>query len=83
MIFVYKDRIIQIEWSIFRGTSQVPEDFSRALVKLFLVGNYEKYAFPLTAEGGTLVGQLPQDLPDGACSLEAFWLKIYNSLLPV
>lgn len=83
MIFVYKDRIIQIEWSIFRGTSQVPEDFSRALVKLFLVGNYEKYAVPVTAEGGTLVAQLPQDLPDGAYSLEAIWVKNYNNLFPV
>lgn len=83
MIFVYKDRIIQIEWSIFRGTSQVPEDFSRALVKLFLVGNYEKYAVPVTAEGGTLVAQMPQDLPDGAYSLEAIWVKNYNNLFPV
>lgn len=83
MIFVYKDRIIQIEWSIFRGTSQVPEDFSRALVKLFLVGNYEKYAIPVTAEGGTLVAQMPQDLPDGAYSLEAIWVKNYNNLFPV
>lgn len=83
MIFVYKDRIIQIEWSIFRGTSQVPEDFSRALVKLFLVGNYEKYAVPVTADGGTLVAQMPQDLPDGAYSLEAIWVKNYNNLFPV
>lgn len=83
MIFVYKDRIIQIEWSIFRGTSQVPEDFSRALVKLFLVCNYEKYAVPVTAEGGMLVAQLPQDLPDGAYSLEAIWVKNYNNLFPV
>lgn len=83
MIFVYKDRIIQIEWSIFRGTSQVPEDFSRALVKLFLVGNYEKYAVPVTAGGGTLVAQMPQDLPDGAYSLEAIWVKNYNNLFPV
>lgn len=83
MIFVYKDRIIQIEWSIFRGTSQMPEDFSRALVKLFLVGNYEKYAVPVTAGGGTLVAQMPQDLPDGAYSLEAIWVKNYNNLFPV
>lgn len=83
MIFIYKDRLIQLEWSIFRGTSQVPEDFSRALVKLFLVGNYEKYAIPVTAEGGTLVAQMPQDLPDGAYSLEAIWVKNYNNLFPV
>ena len=83
MIFIYKDRLIQLEWSIFRGTSQVSEDFSRALVKLFLVGNYEKYAIPVTAEGGTLVAQMPQDLPDGAYSLEAIWVKNYNNLFPV
>ena len=83
MIFIYKDRLIQLEWSIFRGTSQVQEDFSRALVKLFLVGNYEKYAIPVTAEGGTLVAQMPQDLPDGAYSLEAIWVKNYNNLFPV
>ncbi len=83
MIYVYKDRIIQIEWSIFKGTSQVPEDFSRALVKLFLIGNYEKYAVDVIAEGGTLVAQMPQDIPEGAYSLEAIWVKNYNNLLPV
>lgn len=59
------------------------EDFSRALVKLFLVGNYEKYAVPVTAEGGTLIAQMPQDIPDGAYSLEAIWVKNYNNLFPV
>ena len=60
MQYIYKDRIIHIEWSIFKGTSPVREDFSRALVKCFLVGPNEKYLLDATAEGGKLLMDIPQ-----------------------
>ena len=60
----------------------MPEDFSRALVKVFLIGTYEKYLLTATAQGGTLVADLPQGLPEGAYSLEAVWVKNYGNLLP-
>ena len=82
MIYISKDRQIHIVWSIFRGTSDVHEDFSRALVKVFLIGNYEKYLLEAVAEGGNLVFDIPQGLPEGAYSLEAIWVKNYNNLLP-
>lgn len=82
MIYISKDRQIHVVWSIFRGTSDVHEDFSRALVKVFLIGNYEKYLLEAVAEGGNLVFDIPQGLPEGAYSLEAIWVKNYNNLLP-
>lgn len=83
MQYIYKDRIIHIEWSIFKGTSPVREDFSRALVKCFLVGPNEKYLLDATAEGGKLLMDIPQGLPEGAYSLETIYVKNWNSLLPV
>ncbi len=82
MQYIERDKLVHIEWSIFRGTSHVPEDFSRALVKVFLIGTYEKYLLTATAQGGTLVADLPQGLPEGAYSLEAVWVKNYGNLLP-
>lgn len=82
MIYISKDRQIHVVWSIFRGTSDVLEDFSRALVKVFLIGSYEKYLLEAVAEGGNLVFDIPLGLPEGAYSLEAIWVKNYNNLLP-
>lgn len=82
MQYIQRDKLVHIEWSIFRGTSQVPEDFSRALVKMFLIGGNEKYLLTATAEGGKLLADLPSDLPEGAYSLEAIWVKNYGNLLP-
>lgn len=82
MQYIQRDRLIHIEWAIFRGTSDVPEDFSRALVKMFLIGNNEKYLLMATAQGGTLLADLPEGLPEGAYSLEALWVKNYGNLLP-
>ena len=82
MQYIQRDKLVHIEWSIFRGTSQVPEDFSRALVKMFLIGGNEKYLLTATAEGGKLLADLPGDLPEGAYSLEAIWVKNYGNLLP-
>ena len=82
MQYIERDKLVHIEWSIFRGTSHVSEDFSRALVKVFLIGTYEKYLLTATAQGGTLVADLPQGLPEGAYSLEAVWVKNYGNLLP-
>lgn len=82
MIYLYKDKIIRIEWSIYRGTSRVLEDFSRALVKVFLIGPKEKYFVNATAEGGKLLIDVPQGLPEGAYSLETIYVKNWNDLLP-
>lgn len=82
MLYILNDRLIRIEWSIFKGTSQVSEDFSRALVKVFLIGPNEKYLLNATAEGGTLLIDVPEGLPEGAYSIEAIYVKNYGNLLP-
>lgn len=78
MIYVYKDRKIQIEWTILRGTSAVREDFSRALLKLFLIGPNEKYLIDATAENGMVKAEIPQGLSEGCYSIEAIWCKNWN-----
>ncbi|WP_300877903.1 hypothetical protein, partial [uncultured Bacteroides sp.] len=82
MLYILNDRLIHIEWSIFKGTSHVPEDFSRALVKVFLVGPNEKYLLNATAERGKLLADIPQNLPEGAYSIETIYSKNYGNLFP-
>ena len=74
-VYILEDRKIRVEWTILKGTSPVREDFSRALVKVFLIGNCEKYLLEATADRGTLMIDIPEGLEPGLYSLEAIWVK--------
>ena len=74
-VYILEDRKIRVEWTILKGTSPVREDFRRALVKVFLIGNCEKYLLEATAERGTLMIDIPEGLEPGLYSLEAIWVK--------
>lgn len=82
MLTIYKDRLIHIEWTIYKGTSNVHEDFTRALVKCFLIGPNEKYLVNATAKDGTLFIELPQGLEEGAYSIEVIYVKNQGNLTP-
>ena len=82
MLTIYKDRLIHIEWTIYKGTSSVREDFTRALVKCFLIGPNEKYLVNATAKDGTLFIELPQGLEEGAYSIEVIYVKNQGNLTP-
>lgn len=82
MLTIYKDRLIHIEWTIYKGTSSVREDFTRALVKCFLIGPREKYLVNATAQSGTLYIELPQGLEEGSYSIEAIYVKNQGNLTP-
>ena len=82
MLTIYKDRLIHIEWTIYKGTSSVREDFTRALVKCFLIGPREKYLVNATAQSGTLYIELPQGLEEGTYSIEAIYVKNQGNLTP-
>lgn len=82
MLTIFKDRLIHIEWTIFKGTSNVREDFTRALVKCFLIGPREKYLVEATAKDGTLFINLPQGLEEGAYSIEVIYVKNQGNLIP-
>ena len=75
MVYILEDRKIRVEWTILKGTSPVREDFRRALVKVFLIGNCEKYLLEATADRGTLMIDIPEGLEPGLYSLEAIWVK--------
>lgn len=74
-VYILEDRKIRVEWTILKGTSPVREDFRRALVKVFLIGNCEKYLLEATADRGTLMIDIPEGLEPGLYSLEAIWVK--------
>lgn len=80
MIYIYKDRIVHIEWTILKGTSTVEEDFSRAQVWCFLIGRKNRIPVSAVADMGTLKMDVPQGLPEGAYSLEAIYVKNADGL---
>lgn len=75
MIYVYKDRIVNIEWTVLKGTSNVKENFDRALVKMFLIGPHEKYVLNANAVDGVVSAEVPQELPEGVYSVEIIYIK--------
>lgn len=75
MVYIFKDRLIRVEWTIYKGISPVKEDFSRSNVKVFLLGNREKYLLQARADKGTLYVDIPSGLKEGTYSIEAIWVK--------
>lgn len=75
MVYIFKDRLIRVEWTIYKGISPVKEDFSRSNVKVFLLGNREKYLLQARADKGTLYVDIPSGLKEGTYSIEAIWAK--------
>lgn len=75
MITIYKDRIIRIEWTILKGTSNVKEDFTRSLLKVFLIGLHDRYLMDGITVDGVIHLEIPQGMPEGAYSIEAVWVK--------
>ena len=75
MVYIFKDRLIRVEWTIYKGISPVKEDFSRSNVKVFLLGNREKYLLQARAHKGTLYVDIPSGLEEGTYSIEAIWVK--------
>lgn len=75
MVYIFKDRLIRVEWTIYKGISPVKEDFSRSNVKVFLLGSREKYLLQARADKGTLYVDIPSGLKEGTYSIEAIWVK--------
>lgn len=80
MIFVYKDRTIHVEWTVFKGKTLVHEDFTRALIKVFLVGAGNRYLLEATECKGTLHFDCPEGLAEGVYSLELVYVKNMGNL---
>ena len=80
MIFVYKDRNIHVEWTVFKGKTLVHEDFTRALIKVFLVGVGERYLLEAHECRGTLHFDIQDGLPEGVYSLELVYVKNMGNL---
>ena len=80
MIFVYKDRKIHVEWTVFKGKSLVHEDFTRALIKVFIAGVGERYLLPAKECRGTLFVDVPEGIPEGVYSLELIYVKNMGNL---
>lgn len=75
MIYIHKDRIIHIQWTVLKSASGVVEDFGRALVKCFLICGKKRTPVDVTSQGGLLTIDVPQGLAEGTYSIEAIYVK--------
>lgn len=78
MNYVYKDRAIRVLWFIYKGTTEVLENFKRANLKVFLIGPYNRYVLSPIDDAdneATITLELPAGLPEGPYALEAVWCK--------
>lgn len=84
MICVYKNRQVDISWTIYKGQSTSKETFSRAILKVFAVssayGNTDytdnEYVLSHEVEDGVIKVTIPSGtLPVGLYSLKAVWFK--------
>ena len=77
MNYIHNQREIRVDWSIYKGSSGVLEDFSRAYLRVFLIGPGCRYAIEPTVSSNSpnIRLDIPKGLPEGVYILEAIWGK--------
>ena len=64
-----------VRWEIYRGVSEVREDFSRSKVVALLFNGHDRFFAPVRSEGDALEVDVAECLPEGVYDLEAIWSK--------
>lgn len=80
MKYVESGYSIRINWVIQRGASKVSEDFRRASLFVFLLGQDNVWPVTYTLEDNVIKAVIESGLPEGVYSLKAIWYK--DSLFP-
>lgn len=77
MNYIHNQREIRVDWSIYKGSSGVLEDFSRAFLRVFLIGPCCRYAIEpsISSASPNIRLDIPKGLPEGVYLLEAIWGK--------
>lgn len=84
MKIVYNQRSVAIDWLITTGINRNPEDFSRADVEVFLIGNGNRYC--LQHNDSSTTGHLNITIPGGALDpgmydIKAVWFKTRGGVI--
>lgn len=79
MYIHFSDNQITLRWTVFRGVSRCPEDFSRAKVVCLLCSHDNRFPAQVEvvegSQGQELSVTVPANLPDGVYDAEAVWTK--------
>lgn len=79
MYIHYSPNQIAIRWTIYRGFSKLPEDFTRAKVVCTLISSENRFAVNVDVVrevcGQQLLITVPANLPEGVYAIEAIWTK--------
>ena len=59
-----------VRWEIYRGVSEVREDFSRSKVVALLFNGHDRFFAPVRSEGDALEVDVAEGLPEGVYDLE-------------
>ncbi len=73
---------MKVAWTVTKGMSSTPEDFSKARLALFMKSDCNKYYFEATAgKDGVINVTIPANtLPEGIYGIEAVWAKNLHSI---
>ena len=83
MIVIYKEKKIQILWSIFKGQTDVLENFSRSRMGVFLIGKDNRWRLNyVIGEDGVITVNIDEGLDAGVYSLKAVWEKNHEVKAP-
>lgn len=73
---------MKVAWTVTKGMSSTPEDFSKARLALFMKSDCNKYYFEAEAgKDGVINVTIPANtLPEGVYGIEAIWAKNLYSI---
>ena len=75
MYIHYSGNKMTVRWEIYRGVSEVREDFCRSKVVALLFNGHDRFFAPVRSEGDALEVDVAEGLPEGVYDLEAIWSK--------
>lgn len=76
MITLYKNNPLPLDWEIFKGVGNAHEDFTRALISVFLIGAGNKIAInEYSVNDGVITFDIPVGLREGTYSLQLLYFK--------
>lgn len=73
--YVYQGNKITLNWKIKKGVGLALEDFTRSVVKLFLISGDDRFVVPCTASRGVVSAIIEEQLAEGIYSAEVLWVK--------
>lgn len=74
-MYIYNEKRINIVWHVYKGISNVHEDFRKGKPLVFLSSPTDRYPLAVTCSGGVITASVPPLANLGNYSIDAVWTK--------